>query len=72
VRAAEAHASELDEAKYVRDILRHCDDVLVPTMTVKETIEALDRAEAEALAVVQTPDNRGVVGLLTEAFALRR
>jgi CIC family chloride channel protein len=72
VLVAEAHASELDEAKQLRDILHHRDDMLVPTMTVKEAIEAFDQAEAEALAVVQTRDNRNVVGLLTEAFALRR
>jgi chloride channel protein, CIC family len=72
VLVAEAHASELDEATQLRDILRHRDDMLLPTMTVKEAIEAFDQAEAEELAVVQTRDNRHVVGLLTEAFALRR
>jgi CIC family chloride channel protein len=72
VLVAEAHASELDEAKQLRDILHHRDDMLLPTMTVKEAIEAFDQAEAEELAVVQTRDNRHVVGLLTEAFALRR
>jgi len=41
-------------------------------MTVKEAIAACDKAEAEALAVIQSPENRRVVGLLSEAFALRR
>ena len=31
-----------------------------------------DHAEAEALAVVEAPDKREVIGLLTEAYALRR
>jgi CIC family chloride channel protein len=72
VLVAEAHASELDETKPIRDILHHRNAVLLPTMTVKEAIAAFDQAEAEALAVVQSRDNRRVIGLLTEAFALRR
>jgi CIC family chloride channel protein len=31
-----------------------------------------DHAEAEALVVVDSPDKRDVVGLLTESYALRR
>jgi CIC family chloride channel protein len=72
VQVAEAHAAELEEGKAVRDILRHVDTMLTPAMTVKEAVAAFDKAEAEALAVVQSPDNRRVVGLLTEAYALRR
>jgi CIC family chloride channel protein len=31
-----------------------------------------ENAEAEALAVIQAPEHRGVIGLLTEAHVLRR
>jgi CIC family chloride channel protein len=72
VLVAEAHAAELDEATSIRGILHHQDTVLLPAMTVKEAIATCDKAEAEALAVVQSPENRRVVGLLSEAFALRR
>jgi CIC family chloride channel protein len=41
-------------------------------MTVKEAVAAFDRAEAEALAVIQAPERRRVIGLLSEAHALRR
>lgn len=41
-------------------------------MTVKEAVTLFDRAEAEALAVIEAPDNREATGLLTEAYALRR
>jgi chloride channel protein, CIC family len=39
---------------------------------VKEAVLAFDRAEAEALAVVDSYRDRRVVGLLTEAYVLRR
>jgi chloride channel protein, CIC family len=72
VLVAEAHAPELDEAIPVRDIMHFKDTALFPTMTVKEAVIMFDHAEAEALAVVEAPDKREVVGLLTEAYALRR
>jgi CIC family chloride channel protein len=69
---AEAHAPELDVSKPVRDILHTRDTVLTPNMTVKDAVAAFDRAEAEALAVIEARDKRTVIGLLTEAHALRR
>jgi CIC family chloride channel protein len=72
VVVSEAHAPELDDALPVREILHHCEDCLLPGMTIKEAVAAFDKAEAEALAVVGGPDNRQVVGLLSEAHALRR
>ncbi|MDQ2083379.1 chloride channel protein [Xanthobacteraceae bacterium Astr-EGSB] len=72
VIVAEAHASELDDGLPVREILHHRDTSLLPGMTIKEAVAAFDKAEAEALAVIGGPDNRQVVGLLSEAHALRR
>jgi CIC family chloride channel protein len=69
---AEAHTPELDETIAVSTILHFTDTLLLPTMTVKEAIVLFDKAEAEALAVIEAPENREVVGLLTEAYALRR
>jgi CBS domain-containing protein len=72
VFAAEAHAKELKESLPVRDILRHGDDFLLPEMTVQHAVAVFDRAETEALAVIDAPATRRVIGLLTEAHALRR
>jgi CIC family chloride channel protein len=72
VQVAEAHSENADEAMQVREILHFKDTVLLPTMTVKEAVMLFDKAEAEALAVVEAEDNREVIGLLTEAYALRR
>lgn len=60
------------EASNVRDLVRHAEDYLMPQMTVKEAISAFQRAECDALAVVDGPDSRRVLGLLTEQYALRR
>jgi CIC family chloride channel protein len=72
IQVAEAHSEEHDEAMQVREILHFTDTALLPIMTVKQAVMMFDRAEAEALAVVEAADNREVIGLLTEAYALRR
>ncbi len=72
VPVAEAHAVEIGAAESVRKILHHTDHMLLPQMTVQEAVAAFDRYEAEALAVVDTLERRQVIGLLSEAHALRR
>lgn len=72
VIVAEAHAADLEAMLSLRDILHHSDHVLLPQMTAQEAIAAFARFEAEALAVVDTPERRQVIGLLSEAHALRR
>jgi CIC family chloride channel protein len=68
----EAHAVDLAAIASLRDILHYADNVLLPQMTAQEAIAAFDRTEAEALAVVDTPERRQPIGLLSEAHALRR
>ncbi len=68
----EAHAADLAAIASLREILHHVDNVLLPQMTAQEAIAAFDRTEAEGLAVVDTPERRQPIGLLTEAHALRR
>jgi CIC family chloride channel protein len=41
-------------------------------MTIKEAVALFEGAEADALAVVDSTENRKVIGLLTEQYALRR
>jgi chloride channel protein, CIC family len=72
VLVAEAHSTEGSPDKSIKDLLHHRDDVLLPGMAVKEAVLAFDRAEAEALAVVESYRDRQVIGLLTEAYVLRR
>jgi CIC family chloride channel protein len=72
VLVAEAHASELDPALPIKNILHYTEVALLPTMTVKEAVTAFDKAEAEALAVIESLETRRVVGLLSETYTLRR
>jgi len=72
VIVAEAHAAELPATASARDILRHPDHMLLPQLTVQEAIAAFDCFEAEALVVVDSGEHRQVIGLLSEAHALRR
>jgi CIC family chloride channel protein len=72
VLVAEAHASEVGAGDPLGPLLRHTEHLLLPQMTAQEAISGFDRFEAEALAVVDTLERRQVIGLLSEAHALRR
>ena len=72
VQVAEAHAAELEAGGTLTQLLHYAGDVLLPQMTVKEAIAMFERAESDALAVVDGRDSRQVIGLLTEQHALRR
>jgi CIC family chloride channel protein len=58
------------DVKSIEPLLRNPDVVLATFLNVQEAAAAFDRAEAEELAVVDA--QRRVVGLLTEAYVLRR
>jgi CIC family chloride channel protein len=72
VLVADAHAAEVPADGSIKAILRYPEGILLPGMAIKEAVLAFDRAEAEALAVVDSYADRRVIGLLTEAYALRR
>ncbi len=72
IQVAEVHASGVSPEKAIKDFIHFGEEILLPGMAVKEAVLAFDRAEAEALAVVDSYLDRRVVGLLTEAYVLRR
>jgi CIC family chloride channel protein len=72
VIVAEVHGLEDPEVRTIEQLLRHRDVALTPSMNIREAATTFDRAEAEALAVVDTLAERRVIGLLTEAYVLRR
>jgi chloride channel protein, CIC family len=71
VLPAEVHGDE-DENHRISDLLHYTDTVLLPQMTIKEAVAMFENAESDALAVVDGPEARRVIGLLTEQYALRR
>ncbi len=72
IHLADVHANEVAPDQPLKDFLLYTDEMLLPGMAVKEAVLAFDRAEAEALAVVDSYIDRRVIGLLTEAYVLRR
>lgn len=71
----EAHSEKLDDAQgatRIRELLRWKDDFLLPQLNAKQAAELFDKAESEALAVVDGRETRKVIGLLTESHTLRR
>ncbi|WP_375457414.1 chloride channel protein [uncultured Methylobacterium sp.] len=75
VMVPEVHAAARDAdgaAMLLADVLRHPADFLTPGLNAKEASAAFDRTESEALAVVDTAEDRRVIGLLTESHTLKR
>ncbi len=68
---AEAFAMD-DPDGALQNIVHHSNDFLNVAMTVKEAIAVFEAAEADALAVLDGPETRRVLGLLTEQFAMKR
>ncbi len=72
VSVVEAHASGRDPSTPAAELARLADTALLPAMNVKEALSLFDREEAEALAVIDGPETRRILGLLNETFAIRR
>lgn len=72
VMVAEAHSAEIPAVTPLKDLLRHKDEMLLQQMTAQEAIKAFEKFEAEALPVVDNLERAQVVGMLSEAHALRR
>jgi len=68
---AEAHADDT-QAETIAELLRKRDVALMPRMNAKEAMAVFDKAEAEALAVLDGAESRKVIGLLTASHVLRR
>jgi len=67
---ADAYVEPDEKARSITPLLRHADTALTSWLNIQEAAKAFELAEAEALAVVDA--QRRVIGLLTEAYVLRR
>ena len=67
-----AEAAAMAGDGVVESILHLQDQFLLPGMSVKEALAAFESAQADALAVLDGPQSRQVLGLLSEQYALRR
>ncbi|MCQ8240860.1 chloride channel protein [Acetobacteraceae bacterium KSS12] len=71
LQVPELHSAD-ENGERLADFLHNRDEVLLPQMTVKDAVSRFETAEADALVVVDDPETRTVIGLLTEQYALRR
>jgi len=71
VQVPELHAAPREVSR-LAELLHDSDAVLLPQMNVKEAIARFEQAESDALVVVDDPQARQVIGVLTEPHALRR
>ncbi len=67
-----AEAASVAGEGTVESILHLQNQFLLPGMSVKDALAAFESAQADALAVLDGPQSRAVLGLLTEQYALRR
>ena len=72
VLVPELHNADDGDVAELADLLHHPDVTLRPNMTVREAVSLFERAEADALVVVDDANRRRVIGELTEQYALRR
>lgn len=75
VISAEVHSLDYDETAETAPVsdLRHAPDVfLLPRQNINTVLEAFDKAETEALAVVDDAQSRTILGYVSKSYALRR
>jgi chloride channel protein, CIC family len=60
------------EGRRLGDVLHHQTQFMLASMNVKEALAVFEDAEADALAVLDGPESRHVLGMLTEQYALKR
>jgi CIC family chloride channel protein len=71
VAVPEAHAAAEPDAP-LGALVTHSEVALLPAMNARQAMAVFEAAEAEELAVVDGGATRRVIGLLTEAYVLRR
>ena len=70
-----AHDPDLDAAApglVAGDLATNRRDFLTPEMNIRAVLSRFEQAEMETLAVLAGPEDRRVIGYVSEAFALRR
>ncbi len=71
VSLAELHSADIDGDAPIQTLSRQQDEYLQPMMTIREIMDAFESTEADVLAVVDDPEDRTVIGTVSETHALR-
>jgi len=70
--ALDEEAAAEPAPRTVRHLLRNPDRMLLTDMSVRDTLKLFEAAESEALPVVADREGRRLVGILSEAHAIKR
>lgn len=70
--ALDEEAAAEPAPRTVRHLLRNPDRMLLADMSVRDTLKLFEAAESEALPVVADREGRRLVGILSEAHAIKR
>lgn len=70
--ALDEEAAAEPAPRTVRHLLRNPDQMLLADMSVRDTLKLFEAAESEALPVVADREGRRLVGILSEAHAIKR
>jgi chloride channel protein, CIC family len=66
------YTAERQTNESVLPLARYKDYYLLPTMNIRDAVQAFTLSEADALVVVDNKVSRRVIGIVTEAYLLRR
>jgi CIC family chloride channel protein len=72
VAVANAHVEGLDETAPAASLAKTTDKALIPAMSIKEAMHAFDETESDTLAVVDSREQRHLIGTLSETYVTRR
>jgi chloride channel protein, CIC family len=73
VMTADLHAAAPEDLSHtVMSLAQEQEAWLLPDMTIKEALGRFERTESDALVVLDSETSQKVIGVLTEAHALRR
>ncbi|MTJ83310.1 MAG: chloride channel protein [Telmatospirillum sp.] len=75
IEMAQAHDPDIDDAAeglVAGDLAHGRGNFLLPDMDIRAMLQHFEEAEAEALPVLAGPEDRRVIGYVSEAYVLRR
>lgn len=72
VPVAGIHGPEIAGGRRLAELAQHAGIMLLPDMTCRDAARYFEKAEADALVVIDDERSRRVIGLLSEKYVLRR
>lgn len=72
ILVSDLHATTLDPKAPVKAIAQSQDDYLLPAMNIRQALDLFEDHETDVLPVLDSAEDRKIIGRVSEAYALRR